>query len=122
MLVLIIGGAYQGKLDFALTLGKYSKNDVSESCFDKPIVNNLHIIIKQMFEKGENVAEVILSSIKEKDKIIICNEIGCGIVPIDKSEREYRELCGRILCEMARNADIVYRVQCGIATKIKGTL
>ena len=39
--------------------------------------------------------------------------------PIEKKDREYRELVGRISCLFAEHADEVYRVICGIAQKIK---
>ncbi len=59
--------------------------------------------------------------IKENRKaVIISNEIGYGIVPIDKFERRYRELTGRICCEIAKESKEVHRVICGIGTIIKG--
>ncbi|MCI5934403.1 MAG: bifunctional adenosylcobinamide kinase/adenosylcobinamide-phosphate guanylyltransferase, partial [Lachnospiraceae bacterium] len=51
--------------------------------------------------------------------VIHMQEMGCGIVPIEKKDREYRELVGRISCLFAEHADEVYRVICGIAQKIK---
>jgi len=107
MLTLIIGGAFQGKYEFALTL-------------KQTIINNLQDIIKEFMLKKVNVDDEILTLISGEDKIIICREIGCGIVPLEKSEREYREITGRILCDIAKKADCVYRVQAGIPTKIKG--
>ena len=48
------------------------------------------------------------------------NEIGCGIIPLEKSERKWREITGRAGCIIAERAETVYRVCCGIATVIKG--
>ena len=51
--------------------------------------------------------------------MIICDEIGNGIVPLDAFEREYREHTGRILIELAGKADEVVRIICGIQQRIK---
>ena len=53
------------------------------------------------------------------DTILISDEIGNGIVPMDPHEREYREQSGRVLIELAGRADEVVRVVCGIGQKIK---
>ena len=47
------------------------------------------------------------------------DEIGNGIVPMEHEEREYRELTGRLLCELANKADRVERIVCGIGERIK---
>ena len=71
-------------------------------------------------EQKENSKEKILSFIEEnKECIIICDEIGNGIVPLDAFEREYREHTGRILIELAGKADEVVRIICGIQQRIK---
>ena len=51
--------------------------------------------------------------------VIISDEIGNGIVPVDPFEREYRERAGKILITIAERADEVERVICGIGQKIK---
>ena len=56
---------------------------------------------------------------RDGNRIIICDEIGCGLVPVDAFEREYREAAGRICTVLAEHADEVYRVVCGIGMRIK---
>lgn len=53
------------------------------------------------------------------DRILVTDEIGYGIVPIDPFEREYREETGRIGCLLAEKSEEVWRVCCGIGTKLK---
>ena len=65
----------------------------------------------------KQLTEAILD--KNRDLIIVCDEIGCGLVPVDAFEREYRESVGRICTELAKNADEVYRVTCGIGNRIR---
>ena len=58
----------------------------------------------------------IVTDAAEED--ILYDEIGCGLVPIDAFEREYREAHGRIMTELAARAKRVDRVICGIGTRL----
>jgi len=107
MLILIIGGAYQGKHEFA-------------EKFNLPIISNLHEIIRELMNSNLDVKTEIMKRIANKNIVVVCNEIGCGVIPVEKFEREYRETTGRILCDIAKNANEVYKVEAGIAQKIKG--
>ena len=51
--------------------------------------------------------------------MLVTNELGYGVVPIDKFDRAYREKTGRVCCQAARRASEVHRVVCGIGTVIK---
>ena len=53
------------------------------------------------------------------DIVIVSDEIGYGIVPVDAFDREYRETVGRICTELAVYSDKVYRVVCGIGVPVK---
>lgn len=111
-MILITGGAYQGKYEFALnTLGLNEEN----------ILNGFHILTKKMLKDGQNVCEETEKIIADKKiSAVISDEIGCGVVPADAFEREWREQTGRALCKIAGEAETVFRVQCGVAVKIKG--
>ena len=50
---------------------------------------------------------------------VVCDEIGCGVVPVDAFERAWREETGRICCMLAERAARVDRIFCGIATCLK---
>ena len=135
-MTLIIGGYAQGKLQATLNDIKDPK---SVAILDAPdfnadasytaepvqtiIVNHFHLWIKKALKQGRNPQQEILAFLDaNEDKaeiIIISDEIGNGIVPIDAFEREYREQTGRILIELAKRADKVERVICGLKQKIK---
>jgi adenosylcobinamide kinase/adenosylcobinamide-phosphate guanylyltransferase len=53
--------------------------------------------------------------------IIVGNEVGMGIVPDNPQARIFRDLSGLIHQKIAREADEVYFMVCGIPQKIKGT-
>ena len=127
---LIIGGYAQGKLKYAVSKynvaeehvfeGTLPANEEAEKIEGAVIVSSFHKWIKKRIKEGGRPEEEISSFVKKHaDAIIICDEIGNGIVPMDPFERVYRERTGRILVKLAEDAEEVERVVCGIAQKIK---
>lgn len=107
---LIIGGAHQGKLNYALSLG-YTMDDVATSLpTDKPILYGLQNLTRK---DPDLTAEQI------PDCIVICDELGCGVVPLDYEDRAWRERTGRLCNALAQQADRVDRVFCGISMRLK---
>lgn len=64
---------------------------------------------------------VLAEQLSRKD-IVIATELGGGLVPVDKTEREKREAAGRLACLLAERADTVVRVCCGLGQVLKGEL
>lgn len=124
---LITGGAYQGKLDYALQITNIKKKDVIqgntcqwEELLKAPLVNHFHLWIKRMLEEGQDVNELVEEIFLRNPNIVfIVEELGCGIVPMEAFDRDYRETTGRICCRIAKEAQEVHRVICGIGTVIK---
>ena len=54
-----------------------------------------------------------------QDKILIVNDISQGIVPMERENRDWREMTGRAMLYISKEADEVYRVFCGLGSKIK---
>lgn len=52
-------------------------------------------------------------------RVLVTDEIGLGIVPLDPFEREYREETGRICCLLAAESEQVWRVVCGLGQRLK---
>lgn len=108
---LYIGGYEQGKYNYVLT----KKNIKQER-----IWNDFHLWFRKRLQEGgnpEREAEAYFA--EHSDCVVISNEVGNGIVPMDPFEREYRERLGRMLVEIAAEAEHVERVICGIGQKIK---
>ena len=126
---LYIGGISQGKLKFVLQKNgiTYSNKLICEGadCTEedmllKPIINQFHQFIKRLVNDNVNVEEFIEKLIMVNPSvIIICNEVGYGIVPTDKADRVYREAVGRSCCRLAEHADMVERIICGMGQRIK---
>lgn len=124
---LITGGAYQGKLAYALNVAKLNREDVVdgadctwEDILRAPLINHFHLWIKRMLEEKKDTGSLVLEIMeKNPEVVIIVNELGCGIVPIDPFDREYREVTGRICQIIAKEAKEVHRVVCQIGQVIK---
>lgn len=122
---LIIGGAYQGKLEFARK--KYQVEVVAdgeicslEDTFSCEILNRFEIFIKRFFTSIEEIISFLNTIlIKNPDIIVVCTDIGNGIVPIEKYDRLYRELVSRACCEVSKRSNTVDRVFCGLGVSIK---
>lgn len=131
-MILIIGGFAQGKLHYVKQRCVHCEDGREVTVLDgtlalpagtgagQVIVNHLHRYIREQLRQGTAPEAMIENFGKEHpDCILICDEIGNGIVPMEAEERTYRERTGRILEQLATQADEVVRVVCGIGQKIK---
>ena len=129
-MVLVTGGHGQGQNDFGEELVK--KNNITGgladcgTCdFKEPLtaafIKDYHRLVKRFIEEGEDPAEYTKKLVEANPAAVITvDEVGCGVVPIEASAREYRETVGRMSCIIAASSDEVYRMFCGIPSKIKG--
>ena len=112
-MIMIIGGAYQGKLAFA-------KKIYPDVTWADGAVYHFHQYIERKIKEGEPIDDLAEELIrKNPELILITDEIGYGIVPVDRMEREYREQTGRVCTRLAAYSEKVYRVMCGIGQVIK---
>jgi len=70
-------------------------------------------------ELADMIFEKLTAGIIYEKTVIISDEIGCGIVPMDRFDRLWRDITGKILVKTAKISENVFRVTCGIANKIK---
>ncbi|MDO5292996.1 MAG: bifunctional adenosylcobinamide kinase/adenosylcobinamide-phosphate guanylyltransferase [bacterium] len=126
---LYVGGTAQGKLDYVLEKQSLSFTEVKvadgadciyEELKNANVINHFHLWIKREWEKEQDVYVLIEQLLTDNPKVdIICDEVGAGIVPMKREEREYRELVGRVSCRLAKEALSVERIICGIGVRIK---
>lgn len=125
---LVIGGYAQGKLDYVLSRTEISASEVTdgESCAldfapaSPLVVDRLHILIRRLM-LGKLDPDGFIDAIIEKnpDVVIICDEVGCGVIPLDGFDREWREAVGRTCCRIAQKSERVERIFAGIPTVIR---
>lgn len=132
-MILITGGAFQGKTAFAKERQSLCDEDFADGgscpldCFShKPALNRLHLLVKRMLQAGrteeEIEASVLTGLLGGNCCVVLTDEIGCGVVPMEKQDRIWRECAGRLACKLAKAADTVVLIQCGLPTLLKGEL
>ncbi|MBO4291169.1 MAG: bifunctional adenosylcobinamide kinase/adenosylcobinamide-phosphate guanylyltransferase [Lachnospiraceae bacterium] len=129
---LYIGGFAQGKLEYVLS--KHPKARIvdehhyrelfEESPAGEAVIwNHFHLAVRDMIGRGEKPQEmqerVLALTENCPDLIFISDEIGNGIVPMEREERTVREETGRMLCKIAARADLVERIFCGLPMRLK---
>ena len=126
---LVIGGRAQGKL--AVVLEKIPEAFVADGADCTPqeaervqVLNHLHLLLRRMMADGADQTELLRWAetmlFQNPEVVILCDEIGCGIVPWEKEERDWREAVGRVCCFLAQRAECVDRIVCGIPVRLKG--
>ena len=113
-MILIIGGAGQGKLAYVLEKTGYTADQVArtpEEARARPVFAGLENW-PELDEEG------LLSA--NPEVILICDEVGCGVVPVDPAQRARREAVGRLCCRLAKRAARVERIFCGLPMVLKG--
>ena len=135
-MILITGGAYQGKETFARSLC-VEKNILRdgeepvvacgadspwEALFTAHVVRDFHLYVERAMDMdAQPDAAALAAEIcrRNPDVILITNELGCGIVPADPKDRAWREMTGRVCTMLAAEASQVWRIVCGIPQMLK---
>ena len=113
-MILVSGSASSGKLEYVKSLG-YRDCDIADSEINtRPVVYGLQNIIFQGNAAIDELVPVLL-----KKEVVVCNEVGSGVIPIDRHERLSREMTGRLCNILAQHAEKVIRIVCGIPVIIK---
>lgn len=132
-MILIIGGSNQGKLGWVKEHYGLTDDDIAfgarlEVKPGEPLdlsgcraLYGLHKLMLQTVEWSEEERATLVQELLAlpKDFIVICKEIGLGLVPVEQAGREYREVVGRTCCDLAAASEEVWRVFCGLGQQIK---
>ena len=124
---LILGGANQGKLEWVLHHSGYTAEQVADgetipldTLPDKPVLDHLHRWIFRLMQAEADPAAALEAYLQRiLDALLVCDEIGCGVVPIQPQERQWREQTGRLCCLLAKRAERVVRVFVGLPMVLK---
>ena len=116
-MILIIGGKGAGKTEYVQSLG-YQTQDLSDKPYDpKPVLTHLEAFIRSCAVEPSSLLQTLLSK-----EVILCDEIGSGIIPADPADTKWRENVGYTLRALSPHASSVIRLICGIPVCIKGEL
>ena len=122
---LIIGGAYQGKTQYAKEKYNLTEADIHicdsvEIDFSKKCVADLEKFTFSCVKNNMDSVEYFNQhSEKWKNSIIICQDIFCGVVPMGADNRKWRQETGRLCQYISKEAETVTRIFCGLEQKLK---
>lgn len=122
---LIIGGAFQGKSEYAKKhfpkINWVNGKEIDEEqLLNARGILGFHEYIKNEMKQGHDVSTLAQKIIEQNPQaVLVSDEVGYGVVPVDAFERAYREAVGRICTELAAYSSRVTRVICGTGVVIK---
>ena len=120
-MILIIGGAYQGKLDFAKET--YGITDAEVYCCDSGEIDFSRRCICKLEAFTANHPDPVsyFQTHREawQDSILICQDIFCGVVPMGVDNRAWRQRTGRLCQYLSGEASRVSRIFCGLEQRLK---
>lgn len=120
-MILIIGGAYQGKRAFAQTAFGLPEEEIY-TCqgenidFSKRCIEKIEHFAQQ---NPDPVGYFQAHRAQWQDSILIMDDIFCGVVPMGAQTRAWRQECGRLSQYLAGQADRVSRIFCGLEQRLK---
>lgn len=126
-MILITGGTGHGKQ--TLIRKKYNPiiTDGAECTPEEAMAAkgliHFHLLVKKLAESGIDPVKWTTNFCEQNPHCIVSiTEIGCGIVPLDKCERIWREQTGQCGCILAEHAETIIRMTCGIPAVLKGAM
>ncbi|MBO7252213.1 MAG: bifunctional adenosylcobinamide kinase/adenosylcobinamide-phosphate guanylyltransferase [Oscillospiraceae bacterium] len=124
-MILIIGGAFQGKLDYAKESLGVTQDEIfvcstDEIDFSRRCICNLENFTRSCCESGKDpIAYFVSNREKWENHIFLCQDLFCGVVPLDYQQRRWRQTTGRLCQFLSREAQQVSRIFCGLEQRLK---
>ena len=113
-MILLIGGHGAGKRDYIRALG-YGDEAVAEGVLDgRPVLHGL----EQLTMADPDGAAALLEPLCAKE-LVACDEVGSGVIPLERRDRDGREATGRLCVLLAQRAERVIRLVAGVPLVIK---
>ena len=120
-MILIIGGAHQGKMDFTKETFGIMDADVY-SCGEDEIDFSKRCIYKiEAFTTCNEDPIGYFEAHREEwqDSILILQDIFSGVVPMGAENRAWRQRTGRLAQYLSKEAQQVSRIFCGLEQRLK---
>ena len=122
---LIIGGAYQGKRDFAISAFNLKETDIFTCSgenidFSAPCIDKIEEFTFACVKAGKEPAELFRANREQwRNSVLICQDIFCGVVPLDDDLRQWRQVTGQLCQYLTKKASRVSRIFCGLEQRLK---
>lgn len=124
-MILVIGGAFQGKSAYTKehfeTEGSWIDGNVCKfnEIFSCGGIVHFHQFVRRFLHEDElgRLPEQLVQC--NPQIVIVTDELGYGVVPVEAEDRAWREKTGRLCTRLAAHAGEVHRVVYGIGMVIK---
>ena len=117
---LIIGGAHQGKLAYATRRYGVSPGDFYHCRDDRPPDLNARFLCGlENYVRYCLRHDIPMQTSFPADTVLLCQDLFCGVVPVDPELRRWRDATGHYLASLSSKAAQVTRVFCGLPQRIK---
>ena len=85
------------------------------------LITNIHEGVKNLMRREIDPVKYFLERFEIfQHSILIGDEIGSGIIPIEKFERQWRDTTGILYQELAARSETVIYIWSGLPLKLKG--
>lgn len=115
-MILILGGAYQGKLQWAKAHYGLTEDMLCDLACGEPVPGKRCYYHLEDYTRRVQTPELLPMW---ENAVLIAREIGSGVVPLSAQERAWRERHGAFLQQLAARADVVARIFCGLPEFLK---
>ena len=110
-MIFVTGPLFSGKREYIRNALRLSQEEFSKKA----------VWDAEQLAAGATDLEELAEKLAARE-IVIASELGGGVVPVDPEERADREAAGRLACLLARRAETVVQVVCGLPQALKGEL
>ena len=122
---LITGGRCMGKRAYA---EKFYGNNFKSVCnlknenlFEADLILNLHTGVRNLMRHDIEPVNYFIEHLDIiRNSVLIGDDINCGVIPIEKFERQWRDATGILYQELALKSDTVTYIWSGLPLKLKG--
>lgn len=120
-MILVVGGRASGKREYVRNRFALEPMQVSpDEAMLAPVIDSFQEVIRQVLVEGKDMDSYLETLMgRNPEAIILCDEVGMGIVPLARTERVWREAVGRACCRLAQQSAEVIRVVCGLEQRVK---
>ena len=123
-MIVVTGGVASGKktfleeygIDLTCVFDARDSQSSAVSLADATVVFHVEELVREG-ALARGVFEQLLSK-----QVLTCTEVGSGVIPLTWDDRQFRERAGSLSSSLAKEADCVVRMVCGIPVVLKGVL
>ncbi|MBM7698904.1 bifunctional adenosylcobinamide kinase/adenosylcobinamide-phosphate guanylyltransferase [Kurthia huakuii] len=124
---IVIGGAFNGKRAYVKQLidAVWYEQQLPESVQGNIVIAGLEGLLRaHLEEEEEQVAAIFAEKLRDlnaqsDELIVILTDMGRGVVPLEKEQRQLRDTCGRLYQLLFNEATTITRIWYGLPEILK---